>query len=190
MLQWLGPDFKDRIIYNDMINGNYVSIIYNVFTAEKRVLDLPVYTVSSEGKYALSLNFSRLQRMRPGYGYSLLPDRTEGEFYPEDDGIYILDIEKNESNLIISLQDIVNCSWEENFKGLEHRINHLDFNPEGSRFSFIHRYKYKGETHSRLFTADINGDDIYCLADDKMVSHTCWKNNRELLYSLRKVFKS
>ena len=30
MAQWLGPDFKSRIIYNDYRNNHYCSVIYNV----------------------------------------------------------------------------------------------------------------------------------------------------------------
>lgn len=32
MAQWMGPDFKSRIIYNDFRNGKYCSVIYSLKT--------------------------------------------------------------------------------------------------------------------------------------------------------------
>ena len=63
MAQWLGPDFKSRILYNDMREGKYCSVILNVETMEERVLPMPCYTVSADGKTGLSLDFSRLHSL-------------------------------------------------------------------------------------------------------------------------------
>ena len=72
MAQWLGPNFSSEIIYNDLRDGKYCSIILNVTTGEERIINAPVYTVSSDGKMALSLDFSRLHNLRKGYGYLYL----------------------------------------------------------------------------------------------------------------------
>lgn len=49
MLQWLGPDFKDRILFNDYRDGKYVSVILNLKTMTEKIIPAPVYTVSSDG---------------------------------------------------------------------------------------------------------------------------------------------
>ena len=43
MLQWLGPDFKEYIIYNDFRDGNYCSIILDLSTNKEKVIEAPVY---------------------------------------------------------------------------------------------------------------------------------------------------
>ena len=49
MAQWMGPDFKTRIIYNDFRNGSYCSVIYNwAEKCEEKVLPLPVYDVARD----------------------------------------------------------------------------------------------------------------------------------------------
>jgi hypothetical protein len=189
MLQWLGPDFNQKIIYNDFIDNKYCSIIYDLKTDKKRVISYPVYSVSKNGKFALSLNFSRLHRLRPGYGYSNLEDKTKGKNHPEDDGIYFIDLEKNESKLILSLDQITKINHDKTMEDVEHRFNHLDISPDGKRFSFIHRWEYKNVTRSRFFTANMDGNNIYCLAEEEMVSHSCWKNNNEILVWARKKNK-
>jgi hypothetical protein len=181
MLQWLGSNFKDKVIYNDLLNKKYISVIYNLQTKEKKLIDRPVYTVSQDGKFALSLNFSRLHRLRPGYGYANLPDKTKGEFHPKDDGIWYVDLENNKSQLIISLDQIVKLNWNTTMEDVEHRFNHLEINPAGNRFSFLHRWEDRNMTYSRLYTANLDGSDIYCLADNQMVSHSCWKNEKQIL---------
>jgi hypothetical protein len=186
MLQWLGPNFSDKVIYNDELNGKYVSCIYNITTNKKRILERPIYSVSKDGKWALSLNFSRLHRLRPGYGYSNLVDNTEGILYPENDGIWLLDIEKNISRLIISVADIVKIGWNNTMDSVEHKFNHLEISPDGKRFMFLHRWKKNNIRYSRLFTANLDGTEIYCVADDQMVSHSCWKNNNQILSWARK----
>ena len=37
---------------------------------KQRTLPKPIYTVSPDGAWGLSLNFSRLEWLRPGYGYA------------------------------------------------------------------------------------------------------------------------
>ena len=46
---------------------------------KKKLFQHPVYSVANNGKFALTLDFSRLHRLRPGYGYSNLPDETRKE---------------------------------------------------------------------------------------------------------------
>ena len=58
MLQWLGPKYDKEIIYNDYINGHYCSVILDVHTLKKKIIDFPIYSVSNDGpveptKYAI-----------------------------------------------------------------------------------------------------------------------------------------
>ena len=97
MAQWMGPDFKSRVIYNDFRDGKYCSVIYSLKEKQEvKVFPLPVYDVSRDGTYALSLDFNRLHRMRPGYGYSNLPDASKGVLCPEETCIWKMNIENGE----------------------------------------------------------------------------------------------
>ena len=49
MLQWLGPDYKDRILYNDYRNGQYVSVILTLSTMKEKIIPAPVYSVNADG---------------------------------------------------------------------------------------------------------------------------------------------
>lgn len=187
MAQWLGPDFKSRIIYNDFRNGEYCSIIFNVKEmAEEKVLSMPVYDVSKDGSFALSLDFSRLHRLRPGYGYSNLTDTTVNELCPNTTCIWKIDIMSGKISELLKYTDMASFEPNESMKGSEHKVNHLMISPNGKRFMILHRWFQKGRKHTRLVTVNVDGTEMYNLSDDVFVSHCYWKNDDEILSFLRK----
>mgnify|MGYP001089790401 FL=1 len=56
MLQWLGPDFSSRVLYNDFRNGKYVSIILALDIMEEKVIPAPVYSVCRR-KFCFNIGF-------------------------------------------------------------------------------------------------------------------------------------
>ncbi len=187
MAQWMGPDFKTRIIYNDFREGSYCSVIYNWERKKiEKVLPLPVYDVSRDGSFALSLDFSRLHRMRPGYGYSNLSDRTKGVLCPDETCIWKMDIQIGEITELFKYTDIASFEPNENMREAEHKVNHLMISPDGKRFMMLHRWFQKGRKYTRLITVNIDKTEMYNLSDDIFVSHCYWKNDNEILSFLRK----
>lgn len=187
MAQWLGPDFKSRIIYNDYRDGKYCSVIYNVDRLkEEKVLPLPVYDIARDGSFALTLDFNRLHRMRPGYGYSNEKDRTKGMLCPDECCIWKMNIQTGETSELFKYTEMAAFEPDETMKGAEHKVNHLMISPNGKRFMVLHRWFLNGRKHTRLVTCNIDKTDIYNLSDDVFVSHCYWKNDSEILSFLRK----
>lgn len=176
MLQWLGSDPQRLCIYNSVEDGQYVSVVHDVQSGKTRTLPRPVYAVSRDGTQAVHNNFSRVARTRPGYGYLALPDPTEGELHPDDDGIWWMDLTTGEHKLIISLDQIVHIEHEPSMEEGESWFNHLQFNADGSRFIFLHRWRRPdtGWHWTRLFTAAPDGSDICLLNEFEMTSHFDW----------------
>lgn len=187
MAQWMGPDFRSRILYNDFRNGAFCSVVYNICDRkEERVYSLPVYDVAQDGTYALSLDFLRLHRMRPGYGYSNLPDLTEGLLCPDAYCIWKLDLITGEASGLVKYTDFLHFCHDQTMDKAEHKVNHLMISPDGSRFMVLHRWFDQGHKHSRLVTMNSDATEWYNLSDDVFVSHCFWKNDREILSFLRK----
>ncbi|MDE5850409.1 MAG: hypothetical protein K2H38_09725 [Muribaculaceae bacterium] len=181
MAQWLGPDFSSKIIYNDLRNGKYCSVILNVTNGEERVIDAPVYTVSSDGKTALSLDFSRLHNLRKGYGYAALPEITKGEAIPDSTAIWKIDLQSGEVSSLFKYEDFANFEPRTEMKGAVHKVNHLMLSPNGKRFMVLHRWFQGGRKYTRLVTCNVDGTEMYNLSDDDMVSHCFWKNDEDIL---------
>lgn len=188
MAQWLGPDFDKTIIYNTLKDGRYCSVVMNTETMHESLLPLPVYTVSADGKMALSLDFSRLHNLRPGYGYAALHEATKGEALPDATCIWKLDIESGKVTDLLRYTDFANFHPRPEMKGegVVHKVNHLMLSPNGKRFMVLYRFFVGQRKYTRLITCNVDGTDMYLLSDDDMVSHCYWKNDEEIIAFERK----
>lgn len=120
MAQWLGPKFDSEIIYNDFRNGRFVSVVLNAFTGVERVLKMPVYSVAADGSFALTLDFTRLHRLRPGYGYSNVEEATKNEKIPDAACIWKLDIVNDTVTPVLKYSDFATFEPRKEMAGAEH----------------------------------------------------------------------
>ena len=183
MAQWLGPSFDKEILYNDLRDGKYCSVILNIETGGERILPLPVYTVSADGKTALSLDFSRLHSLRLGYGYAELPETTKGVALPDTTAVWRMDIETGEVVELLKYTDFASFQPRNEMQeeGSVHKVNHLMLSPDGKRFMVLYRWFCGQRKYTRLITCNVDGTDMYVLSDDDMVSHCYWKNDKEII---------
>jgi hypothetical protein len=189
MLQWHPLNANDLVIFNRIVNGNYGSILFDIQKEEiVREYNYPVYSLDPTGKYAASLNFSRLGRLRPGYGYRLILDQTEGIPAPENDGLFLVNLQTGVSKLLISLFKL--ASENGNPKD-EHYVNHASFSPDGKNLVFFHIWITKDKKRKIRFCCYNLESNTYSVLDEiKTVSHFCWMNNSEILASTKVLKES
>ncbi|MDO5157162.1 MAG: glycosyltransferase [Eubacteriales bacterium] len=196
MLQWLGPDFKNRIIFNDCRDGKHCSVIIKltfegdaITVREEKVISAPVYSVSADGSFALTLDFSRLYNLRPGYGYYNVPEKTKGIALPDASAIWKVDLVTGEVSSVLKYSDFANFEPrpEMKEKGSVHKVNHIMLSPNGKRFMVLYRWFCGQRKYTRLITCNVDGSDMYVLSDDDMVSHCFWRTNSQIFaYENRK----
>lgn len=177
-LKWLKNNENDPLfIYNDYRSGRYVAVLRYLKRGIKKIIPFPVYSVDYSGKKALSLNFERLHRLRPGYGYNS-NDYSLKNYKPANDGIYHIDLRSDKVKLVLSIEDIAkDVGQKEDY----HWINHIKFNPGGSRAVFLHRFESEGKRRTQMYTMRPDGLDLYCLCNSGFISHFAWKNDKEIL---------
>ncbi|MBD3265428.1 hypothetical protein GF373_02060, partial [bacterium] len=128
MLQWL-PGSMSKVIWNDRAGDRYVCHILDVFTREKRTIPYPIYSVSPDGKTAVTADFRRIQDTRPGYGYVGLEDPYKEEKAPQKSGIWKVNLVTGERTMLISLAEIAKIPYERGKPGelenSKHWFNHL-----------------------------------------------------------------
>jgi hypothetical protein len=181
-LQWYPSQSSEHVLYNRLVNDQYGCAIQNIHSKETiREYPRPIYCISQDGQWGLSLDFSRLQRLRPGYGYTTLLDTSAMKSVPRDNGIWRIDMKTGDERLLVSLKDIATLASKPSIQIGDHYFNHLCFNPEGNRFMFFHLCERNGKRSNRLLTSGIDGQDIHLLENEKTVSHYAWKTNTELL---------
>ena len=77
MLQWLPPIHDEKIIYNDLVNNKFVTVILDIKTKTKTILPMAYYTISNDGKYAFCIDFERHYWFRSGYNYQGIKNKSK-----------------------------------------------------------------------------------------------------------------
>lgn len=176
MVQWLD---NHTIIFNDLVVKDLVARIINIKDQTEKVVPLPIQTLHPNGKEALSLNYKRLDKMRPEYGYSVTANNFDSDLPYEKDGIWRVNLETGEYQLAIAIESLINYQPRPEMEQAQHKVNHIMYSPQGSRYVFMHRWLGKGK-YSRLYVADSN-DNLKLLLDERMVSHYSWQDEEHLL---------
>lgn len=182
MLSWLN---EEEIIHNFFDGSAYKSKIINIHTQSERILDFPIYSVSKDGTFALSLNFSRLAALRPDYGYFNL-DYSHIDKVNDHEGIFFVDLIQNTSKLLVSLREIAEFESDSTMREATHKVNHIDVSPDGKKCIFLHRwYDTKNKKRTRLICLDLSSLKMKVLANREMVSHCAWLNEERIIGYLR-----
>ncbi len=150
MLQFV-PGSDSLIIWNGRKDENFVSHLYNIYTGEEKILPFAIYALSPDGIHAVTTDFERIQDTRPGYGYAGIKDPNRDEMAPDNAGIYLCNLQTGQKKLIITYRQMVEMPTLNDDAANKDRatqknwFNHLLFNPDGSRFIFLHRWKAKNK---------------------------------------------
>ena len=158
------------MIWNERDGDRYVARITDTATGASRTVPAPVYGLAPDGRTAVGPDFRRLNDMRPGYGYEGIPDRYADQLAPAATGIHTVDLDTGETRQIISVADAAAVPYPHgDLSPAKHYFNHLLFNPDGTRFIFLHRWRTPGIAgmRTRMFTANTDGPDLHMVDDGR-----------------------
>lgn len=183
MLQW-NPAQPDReVIYNSVVDNKYVAVVRDIKNGIKRTLPMPVHFVRPDGLEAVTLDYDRLHRLRPGYGYVALPERLANEAAPDSMGVYLMDMQTGKHRLVVSLAQLAAHKLDDRMTGAHHYINHMQYSPSGKKFLFLHRWTKPGDGrfNTRLFVINRDGSDLKLVMDTTLFSHFDWRDDNVIL---------
>jgi hypothetical protein len=182
MLQWHPADMENRFLHNDRRNGAHVGIVRDVSGCELAVYDRPIYAVSPDGETGFSVNFARLAVHRPGYGYAGLEDPWQDDPHPSGDGIWLIDLQSGNSDLVISLSELAARAPKPSMQAGFHYVNHIQPSRNGKWIAFFHIWTTGNKTWEvRLYVCRPDGSDLRCLLDSGTVSHYDWLGDESIL---------
>jgi hypothetical protein len=138
----------------------------------------PFYDVSSDGRWALTLDFHRLHRHRPGYGHAAARRDPAPHESPD---IWRIDLESGDATRILELDEIRTFEPTASMAGGDHYVNHLSWSPGARRFVVLHLWHHQGRRLSRLLVADADGSGLHVLDSHDHASHHAWRSDDELL---------
>lgn len=161
--QWGHSD--EELFFNRMTDSEWkpFGVMVNPTTGVERRLAGPVYMVSPDGRTVLSPNLVKIWNVQPGYGVIVPPryrDETRGA--PEDDGLFVTDVDTGDTKLAVSLKEIYD-RFPDHFADIDLSRGgfygfHVKWSPDGRRIMFIVRWRTEGSlrlaSHNWMITMD------------------------------------
>jgi hypothetical protein len=180
MLQWLGPDFHRRVIFNDLRQGQVVAVLLDLTSGERRLLPGGVTSVAPSGRQAVALDWRYLAQTRPSYSYAGLA--ADDPLPPEDNALWRLDLDSGARHRLIGLAELLSHQRLSSMAGARHSLEHPMVSPDGRRFCFYHRWVLAdGGVFTRLYSLSMAGEDLRLLLDSGKVTHACWRGNDQVV---------
>jgi hypothetical protein len=176
-LQWRPK--SDEIVWNDRADDgkSFVCRTYDFRTSVRRTLPRPIYDLSPDGSTALTHDFERMKDFK-GTDYVGIEDRFENEFAPARSGIWRMNVDIGQAELIISLEKMARIAYP---KGLP-ASGHLYFFREGWNPSGTRLVAFIKDHANNLFQAwsmtPQGGDVRYLYANP---SHHSWLDDDHIM---------
>lgn len=173
-LQW-HPVRETELVFNDVIDRSLVTRVLDVEEGEDRMIDHPVQAVNPNGGAFLSIDYRRLQRNSPGYGYNTVEPAVLSD--PQADGITRVGFDGS-TELLVSLAELRSLA-ESGVPHSHHYLHHLRYSPDGEHFAFLHRWIDGTRRRTQLFVSDRSGR-LSLHIEDQYLSHFCWLDEERL----------
>jgi hypothetical protein len=183
MLQWLPNSNDNKIIYNDIYQGKFVSVIFDLDKNTKTYLDMAYYALSHDGTSAFCVDNEHHYWCRKGYHYEGIINKAKGHPDFHGDGIWHIAIDSGRIKKIISVDQLLQHKKNDSMKNAIHFIDSIQINPDDTRLLFFHRWlsDETGIMHTRMYTSDMDGKNLFLLNDSGRMTHVCWRNSTQIL---------
>jgi hypothetical protein len=185
LLQWDPRDPSAALMFHRLTEHGAETVICDATNGTVReTWPLAHYAIDAPGDRVLSLNFSRLARLRPGYGHRLTQDSTGALVAPEHDGVWLFDRRTRKVRLLASLAAMATDVAAP--PDAHHYVNHLAWSPSGARCVWFHIIQpSKGRRAIRGIVADPVSGLMRPFETERLISHQCWLDDDRLLVTTR-----
>lgn len=173
-LRWIS---NDDISFNDFVEEHYINRTINVRNFKEKDLPWPLYDIDKRNKYGLTLDFERLGKLRPGYGYTCVGSYNDD---PTCSSIILVDVTSQRIIKTLSYVEVgkaFNCNIDYG----QCYVNHLSFCPDGHLFLFFWIEIIDGYHKALMGVYNIVKDEIIPLETKNKVSHYVWLDNNRIL---------
>jgi hypothetical protein len=184
MFYW-NPQAPDtQLIFNDrdLKTNRVFAVLYDISKRKRlreyRYDDTPFGNsgVAQHGRYFLGLNYGRMSRLRPVTGYPKAFDWNPGTAAPENDGIFLTEIESGKKKLLVSFRQLVEiiAPKRPDVMGKQLFINHTLWNRDDNRIYFYVRGNFD-EQDSLDVPCTIHPDGTHLTMQQHVGGHPEWE---------------
>ena len=144
-------------------------VLYNKSTRHSKLLDCPVYHVSSDAQYGVAPNMLKIHNTQKGYGVRPLDSMSTGTINhhaPVDDGMYLTNIPEGTCSLLVTLHHLADVAGIDLHSTPMYGF-HTKFSSDGLLVMFVVRTleqpvspRISPVRVQHLFVSDISGTNI------------------------------
>lgn len=180
-VRW-NPNNSKELLFNDYRDGSYLCMKLNIENGHIEVLShFPLYDIDFNKQIGYGLDFKRLQKFRPGYGYCKGSYCCANEHSPKENGLYAVDLLSQRKRTLFSLSQLASQveSKPEDF----HYLNHICVSPSGKRVMFFHLWTRNSLDmwKMRLLVTNADGTDLKEIECSDTISHYSWIDDDRLM---------
>ena len=177
MLRWCGGS-SERLIFNDFDEAGYCARLMRRSGGDVKRIGAPVYDVSRDGRYGLSISPERLWYTRRSYAYGRQPTARWSTSIVDGDALRIVDLETDVVRPLVDVRTLAEHQQVASMENALHWVDHPLFSPDGARVAFFHRWLTPtGSFLTRLYSCSVGGEDLFMYPDGGMYSHLTWRDS-------------
>lgn len=187
MLLWNPRNPDTEFFYNDIVDGELCSVLYNIETGCRRLFP-PLSGTGHTGKFLPSVSYGRVSRMRPVVSYGGVEDPNPQIAHPDNDGVYLVDLDTGERRLLVSFRAAADAIAERHpeIRDREMWIEHVELSPDDRRLMFMPRTWGNDPSGNNLetamYTIAVDGTDMRpVIPYDGYASHYGWGRGGQLV---------
>jgi hypothetical protein len=174
MAQWINYPGGELILYNTSSGNQAHALLVDHRGQRIKKIERAIYSLSPDHQWAASIDFGRLQKVRPGYGYAGVRGEFSDQPSPDMDGLWLINLRTDEARLVVSYHVLAQEILPRG-EVSSHWIDHIEFSPDGQWLVFLHRWlAADGGLLTRVIALNRQTGATNCLLDCGAAGHGVW----------------
>lgn len=173
------------LLFNDYDGINFISRVVNINGIEITRFPYPIFDVDLDNETAYYCDFTILNHLTKGYGYSNISIDFEKYYDSTENGLFMFRLGETKHKLVLSIQELKQIEPIASMENKFHYISHITINPLNKDVMFFHFWTDKNDfVENRMVFVDKNGNLIRIINDFDYASHHAWKDNDSIIVSV------
>jgi len=183
-LQW--HPHKDIVFFNKEVNKKYITRQIDLNSNKIKDLNFSIYNISPKGDKFLIADFVKIGMFRKGYGFEKKKSSMIFSYKNKKSKLEIIISKKNKRKTLYLFDETKKKDV------LGSYINHQTFSPNGNKVAYFYTLLKKNnqrQIYFYYFCLIKKKNYLLNISKSKLISHYCWRNNNEILFTLKKSAK-